>query len=490
MSTKVYLVGERRKKVKSVGGTDTHGESSEILAPVPDELRHHDLKGQFWIWAGANIAPINWILGALGVNMGLGLWETVGVLVLGNFIGMSIFGVLVVLGQKTGVTGMVLSRAVFGRRGAYLPAAIQAVLCAGWCAVNTWIVLDLVMSLLDKIGIVNAANDNVGPKIIVAAILMVTQVAISWAGYKAISAFERWTVPPTVVILAVMSFVAWVLLDVDWGYSGASADMTTTEHWSAITAVMTAIGIGWGLTWLTYAGDYSRFISSDVPAAKLFIVSASGQFIPVVWLGVLGATLATISQTTDPGQLIADAYGGLSVIILLLVLHGPIATNILNIYTCTMATKALDIRIDRRIISIIVGIVSLGIATFFILQGDFGDTIDSFLVGVVTWISPWAAIICVHWFFIAKRNIDCEELVTGPRQSPLPTVRWSAIVSLVAGMFTTWLFLYGSLSFFQGPIATAMGGIDLSWISGSLTAGISYAILGRLEPTRRKDLAA
>lgn len=224
MSTKVYLVGERRKKVKSVGGTDTHGESSEILAPVPDELRHHDLKGQFWIWAGANIAPINWILGALGVNMGLGLWETVGVLVLGNFIGMSIFGVLVVLGQKTGVTGMVLSRAVFGRRGAYLPAAIQAVLCAGWCAVNTWIVLDLVMSLLDKIGIVNAANDNVGPKIIVAAILMVTQVAISWAGYKAISAFERWTVPPTVVILAVMSFVAWVLLDVDWGYSGASAD--------------------------------------------------------------------------------------------------------------------------------------------------------------------------------------------------------------------------------------------------------------------------
>lgn len=490
MSTKTDLVGEAQRKVRQVGGADSSRDSSEILAPVPDDLRHHDLKGQFWIWAGANIAPINWILGALGVNMGLGLWETVGVLVLGNFVGMSVFGLLVVLGQKTGVTGMVLSRAVFGRRGAYLPAAIQAILCAGWCAVNTWIVLDLVMSLLDKIGIVNAANDNVGPKIVVAAILMVTQVAISWAGYKAISAFERWTVPPTVVILAVMSFVAWFLLDVDWGYSGASADMTTTEHWSAITAVMTAIGIGWGLTWLTYAGDYSRFISRDVPATKLFIVSASGQFIPVVWLGVLGATLATISQTTDPGQLIADAYGGLSVIILLLVLHGPIATNILNIYTCTMATKALDIKIDRRILSIIVGVVSLGIATFFILQGDFGDTIDSFLVGVVTWISPWAAVICVHWFFIAKRNIDCEELVTDPRQSRLPAVRWSAIASLVTGMFTTWLFLYGSLSFFQGPIATAMGGIDLSWLAGSLTAGIVYAILGRLEPTRRKDLAA
>ena len=119
------------------------------------------------------------------------------------------FGLFVLMGQRTGVTGMVLSRAAFGRRGAYLPAAIQACLAIGWCAVNTWIILDLVMALLGKIGLVDPAADNYGWKILVAALIMVIQVAISWAGYRAIATFERWTVPPTIVVLVAMSVVAW-----------------------------------------------------------------------------------------------------------------------------------------------------------------------------------------------------------------------------------------------------------------------------------------
>jgi len=96
-----------------------HGtaDSEEALAPLPDSRRTARLDGQFWIWAGANIAPINWVLGALGVNMGLGLWDTVTVLVLGNVVGMAVFGFFVLLGQRTGATGMLIGRAVFGRRG-------------------------------------------------------------------------------------------------------------------------------------------------------------------------------------------------------------------------------------------------------------------------------------------------------------------------------------------------------------------------------------
>ena len=36
---------------------------------------------------------------------------------------------------------------------------------------------------------------------------MAAQVAIAWFGYKAIAAFEKWTLPPTIIILAVMSAV-------------------------------------------------------------------------------------------------------------------------------------------------------------------------------------------------------------------------------------------------------------------------------------------
>ena len=90
---------------------DMHG-----IEPVPDADRNSTPLQQFWIWAGANIAPINWVLGALGIILGLSLVETLIVLVVGNVVGCAFFGLFCVMGKRTGVNQMVLSRAAFGRR--------------------------------------------------------------------------------------------------------------------------------------------------------------------------------------------------------------------------------------------------------------------------------------------------------------------------------------------------------------------------------------
>jgi len=79
------------------------------------------------------------------------------------------------------------------------------------------------------------------------------------------------------------------------------------ERIAAMSAVMTVIGIGWGITWFTYACDYSRFVSTTVPQRRLYVASVLGQFIPVVWLGVLGASLATTNGSVDPGKLIVSS---------------------------------------------------------------------------------------------------------------------------------------------------------------------------------------
>ncbi len=171
---------------RAVNGHPQHTDFEAELNLIPDSIKTHRDRGQFWIWP-APTSPINWVVGALGVGMGLGLWETIAVLALG----MALFGLFVVIGQRTGVSGMVLSRAVFGRRGAYVRAAVQALLCMGWCAVNTWIVLDLVMALLGRIGLVDPDQANNGARIAVAGIIMAAQVAIAWFGYRDISAFER-----------------------------------------------------------------------------------------------------------------------------------------------------------------------------------------------------------------------------------------------------------------------------------------------------------
>jgi len=459
----------------------THSHDVEdSLQPIPESQRTTVLSGQFWIWAGANIAPINWVLGALGISMGLGLADTLTVLVLGNVIGMAIFGFFVLLGQRTGTTGMLLGRSVFGRRGNYVPSAVQAVVVVGWCAVNTWIVLDLVMALFGELGWVDPDAANVGWKVAVATAIMAVQVGISMAGYRAIAAFERWTVPPTVVVLVLMSIVAWFHLDIDWSYSGPDGvALAGTERIVAMSAVMTAIGIGWGLTWLTYAADYSRFVSTRVPRRKLYLVSALGQLIPVVWLGVLGATLATTNGSIDPGKLIVENFGALAIPVLLLVLHGPIATNVLNVYSFGVTAQALDIKLSRRTLNLVVGVLALAASVFFVFQEDAAQTLDAWLVGVVGWVATWGAIMLVHYYVFERASTRYGHLFDDVGSTRMQDVNWRALAAFAVGIFGTWMFLNGMVPALQGFGSQALGGLDISWLVGGSAAAATYYLLAR-----------
>jgi purine-cytosine permease-like protein len=465
-------------KTTTTTNIDIH-EIEQTLQPIPESARTTRVSGQFWIWCGANIAPINWVLGALGINMGLGLANTLIVIVVGNLIGMAVFGFFVLLGQRTGATAMVLGRGPFGRVGNYLPATIQALLVIGWCALNTWIVLDLVMALLGKLGVVDPAEKNYAVRILVASLIMLIQVVVSWLGYKAIAAFERWTVPPTIAILVAMSITAWFFLNINWSYAGVPGHILT--GWalaSAMTGIMTAIGIGWGITWFTYAADYSRFVSIKVPRRRLYFASTLGQFLPVVWLGTLGATLATKSGTVDPGQLVVENFGVLAIPVLLLVLHGPIATNILNVYTFSVATQALDIKLPRRTLSIVVGVLSMGAVIYFIFQGDLASTLDTWLSGIVGWIAAWGGIMLVHYYWMERHVTQVDGLFASIRTSLLPKVNWAGFVSFFVGIIMTWSFMYGGTPFLQGFASQLLHGIDLSWLAGGLTSAALYAILG------------
>jgi toxin CptA len=460
------------------GGLEIHC-VEEVLQPVPEEVRTTRISGQFWIWAGANIAPINWVLGALGIGLGLGLRDTVVVLVIGNVVGMALFGIFVLIGQKTGVTGMVLSRAAFGRRGAYLPAAIQAALAVGWCAVNTWIILDLVTALLGQLGLVGPDAPNIAAKIAVAALIMAIQVTVAWFGYRIIAAFERWTVPPTLAVLILMSAVAWFHLHIDWSYAGPAGQVLQgAERITAMSAVMTVIGIGWGITWFTYACDYSRFVSTRVPRRKLYLASSLGQLIPVVWLGVLGASLATTNGSVDPGELIVSNFGALALPVLFLVIHGPIATNILNIYTFSVATQALDINLPRRRLNLLVGAFALAVVVYFIFQSSLATVLSTWLGAIVAWIASWAGIMLVHYFVIEKGHLNAQRLFDPIGSRRLPDVNWATMGCFVAGIVATWMFMYGPIGVMQGFGSRALGGLDLSWLVGGLTAAGLYAVFG------------
>jgi len=457
-------------------GEGSTADVEDVLQPIPESKRTTKVSGQFWIWLGANVAPINWILGALGVQLGLSLSDTMIVLIVGNLIGMVGFGFFVLLGQRSGATGMLLSRGAFGRKGAYLPAAIQAIVAIGWAAVNTWIILDLVMSLFGLLGWVDPNAHNYAARIAVAALIMIVQVTICFLGYRAIAAFERWSMPPTMVVLTIMTILAWTRVDVNWSYAGAG--LHGGERLATMSAIMTAIGIGWGIGWYTYAPDYSRFVSRTVPRRKLYFTSVLGQFVPVIWLGALGASLATTNPKADPGELIAGNFGTMAIPIILLVIHGPIATNIINMYTFSVASQALDIKISRRKLSLLVGALSMVAVIGFLFAGDFATVVDTWLIAIAGWVATWGGIMAVHYFIFERHHRNFDYLFRDPKGTHLKAVNKYALLAFFCGLFMTWMFMYGGIPALQGPAARALGGADLSWLAGTLTSGTIYFLAG------------
>ncbi len=51
------------------------------------------------------------------------------------------------------------------------------------------------------------------------------------------------------------------------------------------------------------------------------------------------------------------------------------------------------------------------------------------------------------------------------------------MISFAIGLLAALLFQMGTIAALQGPLALWAGGVDLSWLTGMVAAGASYAVL-------------
>ena len=448
---------------------------SHSIEPIPDADRDSTGLQQMWIWAGANIAPVNWALGALGIILKLGLWETIAVIVIGNIFGCAIFAAFTVMGHKTGVCQMVLSRSAFGRRGAYLPSVLMFLMTLCWIGVNTYFPVKIGMAILGQFGI----PDNYLVTFIVITVIMALQVGIGIYGFYAIRTFEKYTVPPTVAIMVLMSVLAWSRPGiVNWSLS---SPLPPGAHLAMLSLLMTAIGVGWGISWVTWASDYSRFVPRSVPSKQVFWYSYVGMFVPSVWLAILGATIASVTLDTDPAKMVSAVFGGVaSLLVLLMVLHGPIATNILNVYSAALAALSAGIKLSRTALALVVGIAGYLVTVYFIFAPSFAKAFDNWMISLLLWMSPWAGVVLADFFIKRKGHINVAELYASPETSAYGDINWSGIIAFLAGLIAGWSVEDGLVPALQGPISTGLlGGADLSWLFGIIVAGGLYLALSQ-----------
>jgi purine-cytosine permease-like protein len=329
------------------------------------------------------------------------------------------------------------------------------------------------MAILGQFGI----PDSLIATFIVITLVMVVQVVIGIYGFYAIRTFEKYTVPVTVAIMVLMSVLAWSQPGVvNWNLAST---LPPGAHLAMLSLLMTAIGVGWGISWVTWASDYSRFVPRSVSSTSVFWYSYVGMFVPSVWLAVLGATIASVTLDTDPAKMVSAVFGGVaSILVLLMVLHGPIATNILNVYSAALAALSMDVRFSRTALALIAGVVGYLVTIYFIFAPSFAKAFDNWMISLLLWMSPWAGVVMADFFIKRKGQINVAELYKSPETSAYGDINWGGIIAFLAGLVAGWSVQDGLVPALQGPISGMMGGADLSWLFGIVVSGVVYLAIG------------
>jgi nucleobase:cation symporter-1, NCS1 family len=413
-------------------------------------------------------------VGAIGPQLGLSLVQSIVIMVVGQAAGALIFGFFALMGKRTGVSQFALGRMAFGRRGNSIPSIINGLIVLAWTGLNTYIVLRLAAYCLHRLGLPNNRTTEYS----VAAVIMIIQLTIGTLGFYAIRTFEKWTAPVLAAVMAVMTVLAFSKGRIVWNHSTVHGAGLIT----AASGLMTAVGIGWGFSWSPWASDYSRFTRPEVPEKRLYWASTVGTFTALIWLGVLGAAMASSATNSDPAELVASLFGVMTIPVLLVIIHGAVAGNVENFYSAPLCFLAGGIKIKRWLGSIVSGVIASAALVGFLSSTRFATTVTSYLDSFVIWTAAWGGIVIIDFFVLNRGRADVPALYESHQRSRYGDIRWRSLFALLVGLVGGWAFEYGGVSLFQGPIARATGGVDLSWLAAIVFGGLAYWSLGRSEP--------
>src|SRR4029077_10911121 len=169
-----------------------------------------------------------------------------------------------------------------------------------------------------------------------------------------------------------------------------------------------------------------------------------------------------------------------SILVLLLVLHGPIASNMLNVYSAALAALSAGLKFSRLGLATIVGVAGYLTTLYFIFAPSFAKAFDNWMISLLLWMSPWAGVVMADFFIKRKGQIDVAELYNSPETSAYGDINWGGIIAFLAGLVAGWSVQDGLVPALQGPISGLLGGADFSWLFGIVVSAVVYlAISGR-----------
>ncbi|MGW6419177.1 purine-cytosine permease family protein [Streptomyces sp. NPDC055055] len=451
------------------GRVEAHG-----IDHIPDGERHGHPRELFSVWAAANVNYLSLVIGGALVLMGLTLWQAVAVIVVGNLFWL-LPGLLATSGPAAGAPSEVITRALYGVIGNRVNNAV-----GGWLVSVCYFALNLAaaataaFALVEKTGI--TANTPV--KVAVIVVIAALTLAISVYGHALI---VRLYLPITLVLAGVFTVVAFaVLRHADFSYAPA-ARLGGVELWGLLLAGVTMIASG-PLSYTTSA-DFSRYLPRTSSKKAIVGWTALGAFLPSVAVCSLGAFAATAVDMTDPQTALQTFLPGwFTPVFLLALVLGTISINALTAYSAGLALQAVGLRIRRTVSVLFDGAVAVALTLYGLLVSDFLDTVSNALQVIVVLSGPLMAVYATD-VLLRRGRYDGIALSDESPSSPFwytAGVNRAGALALLVGVAAAALCVN---TLYTGPVATALGGVDLSLPVGMAVSALLYALLMRGDRT-------
>ena len=470
------------------------------MEPVPASARHGSASDLSLVWAGAMTNYVSLLTGALVIGAPLalvaaqgqlGLLDSIIAIVLGAALAALFHGFTSATGARTGTPQMIFARAVFGHRGAYIPAALTWIMAVGWFAIDCIIGGWALVQLLGILGIAKTTGVALGA----ITLVVIASVVVAVYGHQTVHVFEKWGAL-VFVIFCTLLFVV-LLPHIHWNLP------TTVHGFPRLAAIVVGASYIYALvaSWIPFASDYSRYLPLTIPSRRIAWWTGLGIGLPTALLGVLGVIFSTI----NPGNpdLLSVITGAtptwLTVPFLLFVVLGEIWANYFDVYTAGLVALAMDIPVKRWVSALLCGgigalcVYSIGLLSHFNQAQTYSELTQHFLGFYVNfllltylWVPAWAAILLVD-FFIFRKGLYVEQDLTRGKTGRYwyhLGIHWPALLAWLIGFAVTIPFI-GSATLpwsgqiWQGPLAHLLGGMDISGIVGAIVSAILYFLLGR-----------
>jgi NCS1 family nucleobase:cation symporter-1 len=360
-----------------------------LVTPPPKAL---GLLDQLGLWANLGISLLIPVTAAFLTLPQQSFLATVTAIGLGTVLGCLLLGLVARAGAETGAPSMVLLRGLLGRRGSYLPTALNLLQCVGWATFEVWVI---------SIAAQQAWSGVPRWAYVLVAGGVATGMALRPLG--SVRLLKR------IAVVAVVACSAYFLIETMRRPLGSLTVGGWNGFWTSTDLV-----IALPVSWIPLVADYSRF-SRTGRAALLgtgtgYAVSSAAFFL----LGVLA--LRAYPSGDVLSSLAAVSVGGLALAVLAI---DEVDEAFANIYSTATSAQNVAPRADRRLLAVVVG----GLATLLALTVD-GSTYEPFLFLIGAVFVPLAATFLVDYHLGGRHRYDVGERAPD---------RWVMVVPWAAG---------------------------------------------------------